>query len=103
MVHEFRTRGDRLAFAISFALIRAVKLVRGLRQGLTNDERHAVADDAVQEMKKYGDPWRLSEEMPPLLGAAEAVMKTGWNKPFNEQPAPPEASRGNRKGGNEEV
>jgi hypothetical protein len=103
MVHEFRTRGDRLAFAISFALIRAVKVVRGLTQGLTNDERHAVADDAVQEMKKYGDPWRLSEELPPLSAAAEAVMQTGWNKPFNEQPSSHEAGRGNLKGDSEEV
>jgi hypothetical protein len=103
MVHELRTRGDRLAFAISFALIRAVKIVRGLRQGLTNDERHAVADDAVKEMKKYGDPWRLGEELPPLSAAAEAVMQTGWNKPFNEEPPPPEASRGNRKSDSEEV
>jgi hypothetical protein len=35
--------------------------VRGLRQGLSEDERFAVADSAVDELKRYGDPWRLNE------------------------------------------
>jgi hypothetical protein len=102
MVRELKTRGDRLAFAISFALIRAVKVVRGLRQGLTDDQRHAVSAAAVSEMKRYGDPWRLGEELSPLTAATEAVMPTGWNKPFNEQPSPPEAITGNRKSDSEE-
>jgi hypothetical protein len=34
-----RTRGDMLRFAIAFALRRARKLVRGLRQGLSEEER----------------------------------------------------------------
>jgi hypothetical protein len=42
-----RTRGEVLSSAISFALIGAVKAVGGLRKGLSNDERHAVADAAV--------------------------------------------------------
>jgi hypothetical protein len=67
-----KTRGESLAFAISFALIRACKVVRGLRQGLTEDERLAVADDAVEEMKRYGDPWRLNEDNPPWTGAGPA-------------------------------
>jgi hypothetical protein len=29
----FKTRGETLAFAISFALMRAQKVVRGLRKG----------------------------------------------------------------------
>jgi hypothetical protein len=56
-----RTRGDALRFAIAYALIRARKVVRGLRQGLSEDERFAVADSAVDELMRYGDPWRLSE------------------------------------------
>ena len=56
-----RTRGDALRFAIAYALIRARKVVRGLRQGLSEDERYAVADRAVDELKRYGDPWRLNE------------------------------------------
>jgi hypothetical protein len=59
-----RTRADTLRSAIAFALIRARKIVRGLRQGLTEDERYAVADATVQRLKEYGDPWRLSEELP---------------------------------------
>ena len=35
-----RTRGDALRFAIAYALIRARKVVRGLRQGLREDERY---------------------------------------------------------------
>jgi hypothetical protein len=43
----------------------ARKLVRGLRQGLTEDERYRVADDVVQRLQQHGDPWRLSDELPP--------------------------------------
>ena len=68
----FKTRGEFLAFAISFALIRACKVVRGLRRGLTDDERLAVADQAVEEMKRYGDPWRLNEDEPPWDGPGPA-------------------------------
>ncbi len=60
-----RTRGDLLSFAIAFALREARKLVRGLRQELTEDERYRVADDVVQRLKQHGDPWRLLEDLPP--------------------------------------
>jgi len=60
-----RTRGDMLSFAIAFALMGARKLVRGLRQELTEEERYRVADDVVHQLKQYGDPWRLSEDLPP--------------------------------------
>jgi hypothetical protein len=58
-----RTRGDVLRFAIAFALGRARKVVRGLRQVLTEEECYLVADDAVNRLQQYGDP-RLSEELP---------------------------------------
>jgi hypothetical protein len=32
--------------------------------GLTEDERYAVADHAVAQLKERGDPWRLNEEAP---------------------------------------
>jgi hypothetical protein len=38
-----RTRWDMLSFAIAFALMGARKLVRGLRQELTEEERYRVA------------------------------------------------------------
>jgi hypothetical protein len=66
--YTMRTRGDMLRFAIAFALRRARKLVRGLRQGLSEDERYLVADDVVHRLQQHGDPWRLSEEMPPTTG-----------------------------------
>jgi hypothetical protein len=42
-----RTRGELLSSCISFALIGAVKVIRGLRHGITDQERHEVADAAV--------------------------------------------------------
>ena len=60
-----RTRGDLLSFAIAFALRSARKLVRGLRQELTEEERYRVANDVVDRLKQHGDPWRLSEDLPP--------------------------------------
>jgi hypothetical protein len=59
------TRGDMLSFAIAFALMDARKLVRGLRQELTEEERYRVANDVVHRLKRHGDPWRLSEDLPP--------------------------------------
>jgi hypothetical protein len=54
-----RTRGDMLSFAIAFALRGARKLVRGLRQELTEEELYRVANDVVDRLKQHGDPWRL--------------------------------------------
>jgi hypothetical protein len=59
-----RTRGDMLRFAVAFALIKVRKVVRGLREGLTEDERYAVADAVVKRLKEHGDPWKLEEELP---------------------------------------
>ena len=59
---QMRTCGDLLSFAIAFALRGARKLVRGLREELTEQERYLVADDVVLQLKQHGDPWRLSEE-----------------------------------------
>jgi hypothetical protein len=39
--------------------------VRGLSHELTEEERYRVADDVVHRLKQHGDPWRLSEELPP--------------------------------------
>jgi hypothetical protein len=41
------TRGDLLRYQIAFALRRAAKIVRGLKQALTEDDRFAVADDVL--------------------------------------------------------
>jgi hypothetical protein len=68
-----RTRGDMLRFAIAFALTRARKLVRGLRQGLSEDERFLIADDVVERLRQHGDPWRLSEELPPVSGKGHST------------------------------
>jgi hypothetical protein len=43
-----------LRYNLAFALARASKIVRGLRQGLTEAARYALAD-----------PWHLSEEARP--------------------------------------
>ena len=62
------TRGDVLKYRLAFALSRAAKVVRGLRQGLTEDERYAVADHVVAQLKDGDDPWRLSDEAQPKIG-----------------------------------
>ena len=38
------------------------KIVRGLRQDLSQDERYAVADHVVSQLEERGDPWGLDEE-----------------------------------------
>ncbi len=59
------TRGDLLRYAIAYTLMRARKIVRGLKQGLTEEERYAVADHVVAQLKQHGDPWELTEEAKP--------------------------------------
>jgi hypothetical protein len=57
-----------LRFAVAVALRGARKLVRGLRQNLSKEERLRVADDVVHRLQQHGDPWRLSEDLPPATG-----------------------------------
>jgi hypothetical protein len=57
------TRGEHLAHCISYALIRARKVVRGLSLTLSKDEREAVARAAVEELRR-DDRWKLDEELP---------------------------------------
>ena len=58
------TRGEVLRYAIAYALRRSRKIIRGLKKGLSEYERHAVADHVVAQLKERGDPWRLNEEAP---------------------------------------
>lgn len=67
-----RTRGDLLRFSIAYALIGARKVVRGLRQGLTEQERYEVADAAVRRIEAHGDPWRLNEDLPTTSNKSSA-------------------------------
>lgn len=63
---SIRTGGDLLRGELAFALAKAVKIVRGLRQALTRDEHEAVADHVVRQIAaKPNDPWKLNEELPP--------------------------------------
>jgi hypothetical protein len=59
------TKGEVLKYAIAFALRRSRKIIRGLKEGMTEEERFAVADHAVAQLKQRGDPWRLNEEANP--------------------------------------
>jgi hypothetical protein len=56
------TRGEVLRYAVAFALRRSRKIIRGLKEGLTEEERFAVADHTIAQLKERGDPWRLNEE-----------------------------------------
>jgi hypothetical protein len=60
----FLTRAEVLRYAIAFALRRSRKIIRGLKEGVTDEERFAVADHTVSQLKERGDPWRLNEEAP---------------------------------------
>jgi len=40
----------------------ARKVVRGLKEGQTEDERCAVADHGVRQLTEHGDPWHLDDE-----------------------------------------
>ena len=53
-----------LRYVIAYALRRSRKIIRGLKEGLTEEARCAVADHAVAQLKERGDPWRLNEEAP---------------------------------------
>jgi hypothetical protein len=57
-------RGEVLRYDIAFALRRSRKIIRGLKEGVTDEERFAVADHTVSQLKERGDPWRLNEEAP---------------------------------------
>jgi hypothetical protein len=58
------TKGEVLRYALAFALRRSRKIVRGLKVGLSEDERYAVADHVVDQLKERSDPWRLNEDQP---------------------------------------
>jgi len=62
--YRLMTRGDHLVHCISYALIRARKVVKGLSLTLSKDERKAVAERAVDELRRNGDWWKLDEELP---------------------------------------
>jgi hypothetical protein len=38
---------------------RSRKIISGLKEGLTEEERYAVADHTVAQLKERGDPWRI--------------------------------------------
>jgi len=59
--------------------MRARKIVRGLKQGLSEEERYLVADDVVYRLKQHGDPRRLNEEMPDMTTAGHAT-EPDWCK-----------------------
>jgi hypothetical protein len=48
------TRGEVLRYAIAFALRRARRIIRGLKEGLSEEERFAAADRAVEQLKERG-------------------------------------------------
>ena len=68
-----QTRGESLTFAIAYALIGACKQVRGFRQTLSEEERFRVAHDVVHRLKQYGDPWRLSDDLPARTSKGHAT------------------------------
>jgi hypothetical protein len=77
-MREMQTRGDLLASQIAFALKGAVRVVRGLWKGLTDEERYAVAEDAVKGLKEHGDPWLLNEDLRLRSAAGPLHSQMQW-------------------------
>ncbi len=77
-----RIRGDMLRFAIAFALRRARKVVRGPRQGLSEEERFLVADDVVHQLQQHGDPCSIL----PLTGIALEHTGKAHSTPQMDKP-----------------
>jgi hypothetical protein len=67
------TRGDLLAHSISFALIRARKVVLGLYYGLTENERWEIACRVVEELKKHSDQCHLDDELKSPVTSAHST------------------------------
>ena len=72
----------RLRYAIAFALRRARKVVRGLKERLSESERYAVADHVVRQLKGRGDPWRLGEEAKPAPPPSTSVCVSASARSF---------------------
>ncbi len=83
------TKGKVLRYAIAFALRRSRKIVRGLEEGLTEDERYAVADHAVAQLKGRGDPWRLNEEAPAAKPPSRRDRHSSWTEGIPPTPRNP--------------
>ncbi|PWT82635.1 MAG: hypothetical protein C5B58_07910 [Acidobacteria bacterium] len=62
-----------LKYALAYALRRSRKIIRGLKEGLTEVERYAVADHTVAQLKEHGDP-RLEEEAPTQFASGSAPL-----------------------------
>ena len=68
------TRGDVLRYAIAFALRRAGKIIRGLKQGLTEEERYAVADHVVKQLRDRGE-WQLDEDVKQVIRPGPQITR----------------------------
>ena len=87
------TKGEVLTYAIAFALRRSRKIIRGLKEGLTEEERYAVADHAVAQLKDRGDLWRLNEEAMPTTGPPSNMTKLGFRRLDGRHPPTPHPFR----------
>ena len=55
-------RGEMLRFAVAFAL-RKLK-IHGRKGAMTEAQRYEAGDLVVRELKQYGDPWKLDDDVP---------------------------------------
>jgi hypothetical protein len=78
--------------ALAYALRRSHKVVRGLKQGPSEEERCAVANHVIARLKERGDPWRLDVEAP-TAKAPTARFASG-----RAIPPPPDGSSVRRPG-----
>lgn len=63
----------------AFALQRARKIVRGLKEGLTEEEHYAVAYHVVAQLKERGHLNRVIVLRPPLFGRSlSKKRRSAW-------------------------
>lgn len=55
-------RGKMLSFAVAFALRKLN--IHGRKGAMTEAQRYEAGDLVVRELRRYGDPWKLDEDIP---------------------------------------
>jgi hypothetical protein len=79
MFYRGMTKGEVLKYALVYALRRSRKIVRGLKEGLTEGERFAVADHMVAQLKERG------EMAPELTGHGLPLSKCeAYNRVYDQ-------------------
>jgi hypothetical protein len=70
-------KADDLRLSVLMGLRRGLKLCRGMRRALTDDEQHKVADAIVEHLESHN--WKI-EQGPTREGHGQNMMKGRINE-----------------------